>query len=71
MLEGPPQAPPAREPWPQDPVALALRSVLTDDTIARRLGGLGLERAQAFHWRRTAEQTAAVYEHVLTNGRRR
>jgi glycosyltransferase involved in cell wall biosynthesis len=52
-----------------EPVAAALRSVLTDGALAARLGKLSLERAQAFDWCRTAELTVAVYQHVLNNER--
>lgn len=54
-----------------DPVAAALRSILTDGALAAHLRGLGLERAKSFHWRRTAEQTVAVYERVMSDRRRR
>jgi glycosyltransferase involved in cell wall biosynthesis len=48
-----------------EPVAAALQSILTDKALAHRLGNAGLERSRAFDWRRTAEQTVAVYTHVL------
>jgi glycosyltransferase involved in cell wall biosynthesis len=54
-----------------EPVAAALQSILTDDALAHRLGSAGLERSRAFDWRRTAEQTVAVYEHVRSNEGRR
>jgi glycosyltransferase involved in cell wall biosynthesis len=54
-----------------EPVAAALQSILTDNALAHRLGNAGLERSRAFDWRRTAEQTGAVYTHVLSSGGRR
>jgi glycosyltransferase involved in cell wall biosynthesis len=55
-----------------EPLAVAMRSVLTDPDCARALSSRGLVRAAQFHWRRTAEQTVAVYEQVLSeHGRHR
>jgi hypothetical protein len=43
-----------------------MREVLLDSGLAEELRVRGLERAGNFHWRKTAEQTAAVYRHVLS-----
>ena len=48
-----------------EPLATAMRSALTDADLARSLSARGLARAGEFSWRRTGEQTVAVYEHVL------
>jgi glycosyltransferase involved in cell wall biosynthesis len=53
-----------------DPVAHALHSVLCDDALRAKLAARGRERAQDFHWQKTAEQTLAVYRHVLSGTRR-
>ena len=44
-----------------EPLATAMRSVLTDADLARSLSARGLARTGEFSWRRTAEQTVAVY----------
>ena len=44
----------------------ALAHVLADAGFAAALGEAGARRAAAFSWRRTAEQTAAVYARVLS-----
>lgn len=41
--------------------------ILTDSSEADRLRGAGVERAQLFTWRRTAELTAKVYEQVAAS----
>lgn len=48
-----------------DEVARALHTVLTDSGLRASLSRRGLERAHQFHWRKTAEETVAVYRHVL------
>jgi len=53
-----------------EPLAEAMRAVLADPNLAGTLSARGLERAALFTWRRTAEQTVAVYEQVLTERRR-
>jgi len=52
---------------PHDPEELctALERVLLDPTTHRALAHQGLQRALAFHWRRTAEETAQVYRQAL------
>ena len=44
-----------------EPLAEALQSILTSETLQRELGDAGRSRTAAFTWRRTAEQTADVY----------
>ena len=45
--------------------AAAIARVLGDRSVAPRLRAAGSERAAGFSWRRTAEQTAAVYDRLL------
>jgi glycosyltransferase involved in cell wall biosynthesis len=49
-----------------EPLAAAMRAILTEPDLATALSSRGLERARQFYWRLTAEQTVAVYEHVLS-----
>jgi alpha-1,3-rhamnosyl/mannosyltransferase len=49
-----------------DAWAGALERVLTDGELAGRLGEMGRARAQGFTWERTARETAAVYDRVLS-----
>lgn len=56
--------------WYCDPhdvasIAEALAEVATDEQLRSRLVSLGQERAAEFSWRRTAEQTLAVYREAL------
>jgi glycosyltransferase involved in cell wall biosynthesis len=52
---------------PQDVAAMAeaLRAILTNQDVAARYSQAGLARAESFSWRRTAEETLAVYRKVL------
>lgn len=52
---------------PQNRTALAdaMERLAWDDELCRRLGQAGLERARAWNWERTAEESCAVYRHVL------
>jgi phosphatidylinositol alpha-mannosyltransferase len=52
---------------PSDPVALAaaLREVLDDPSVARRLGDAGRERARTYSWDNVAAQLEALYERAL------
>ena len=43
----------------------AMRILIRDESTRQALGEAGYLRAQQFSWRRTAEQTTAVYTHVL------
>ncbi|MEJ5254314.1 MAG: glycosyltransferase family 1 protein [Acidimicrobiales bacterium] len=49
------------DPSDVDGLAHALERVVTDRSLADRLGALGRARAATFTWRRTAEALAAVY----------
>lgn len=54
---------------PRDTAALAaaLRAVLSDDALVRRLRLRGLQRAAQFSWRRTVDETLAVYEQAVAS----
>jgi glycosyltransferase involved in cell wall biosynthesis len=58
---------------PGDEAALrdAIVRAWTDDALRSRLSALGKTRARSFTWRRTAEQTAALYSLALKRSRRR
>jgi glycosyltransferase involved in cell wall biosynthesis len=49
-----------------DPLANVMREVLLDPDLAADLRQRGLERAADFDWRKTAEQTVAVYRNFLS-----
>jgi alpha-1,3-rhamnosyl/mannosyltransferase len=49
-------------------MADAILHCMTDDDHRRALAKLGRRRAEEFRWRRTAEQTLAVYREVLAAG---
>jgi len=53
---------------PDDPadVAASIERLLTDSALRSHLSAAGLARAALFTWRRTAEQTLAVYRHLLS-----
>lgn len=60
--------------WLIDPrdiggLASAIRRVLGDPALARRLSNLGLAHAKQFSWDRTARQTVEVYREALEVGR--
>jgi glycosyltransferase involved in cell wall biosynthesis len=48
-----------------DAIARAMLQVASDPTMRENLKERGLARAKCFSWRRTAEQTLAVYERAL------
>lgn len=50
------------DPADVDGLTRAIERVVTDESLARRLGEMGRARAATFSWRRTAEALAAVYE---------
>lgn len=54
---------------PNDPEALAdrLGMLLEEEGLRERLGSAGRKAVEPYTWRRTAEQTMAVYENVLSN----
>ncbi len=45
--------------------AVALHRILTDDALWEELRTKGLERAKHFSWKKTAQETLAVYERVV------
>ncbi len=49
------------DPQCNDEITVALWRVLTDPALRAELRAKGLQRAAAFSWQRTAEQTMAVY----------
>jgi glycosyltransferase involved in cell wall biosynthesis len=49
------------DPHSTDQIAQALRRLIEDRELARRLAAAGVERAQQFSWRATAEGTLACY----------
>jgi glycosyltransferase involved in cell wall biosynthesis len=53
------------DPRDVDSIADALAELATDEQLRSRLATLGRERAAAFSWRKTAEQTLRVYREAL------
>ena len=53
------------DPLDADALAAVITRVLQDPTRRQQLRERGLARAAGLSWRKTAEQTAAVYEHAL------
>lgn len=53
---------------PRDPASMAraITEVVTDHVMAADLSRRGLEHARTFSWRRTAQETVAVFEQALT-----
>lgn len=49
---------------PQD-LAQAIKSLLRDESLRRKLSQKGIERSQAFSWRKTAEKTIEVYKSLF------
>lgn len=54
----------------REQVTASMRALLDDDGRRQELARLGLERAATFSWDRCAEQTVAVYRHVLEQKKR-
>jgi glycosyltransferase involved in cell wall biosynthesis len=54
------------DPFDVDSIAAALAEVASDEELRTRLVTLGRQRAAEFSWRRTAEQTLAVYREALS-----
>jgi glycosyltransferase involved in cell wall biosynthesis len=54
------------DPLDIESIATALASVAGDEGLRTRLSSRGRERAAEFSWRRTAEQTLAVYRDALS-----
>ncbi len=59
------------DPADEQTLAEALYALATDASLRGRLRALGLERARAFSWERTGRETAAVYQEVYDEVRRR
>lgn len=55
------------DPYNVDSIADAMCHILDDPTLAEQLRTRGIEQAAAFTWRRTAQDTLAIYQHVLHN----
>ena len=54
-----------REPTDVEGFTEAMQSLIDDRALRERLISAGIERAQSFSWRRTAEETLAVYRQVV------
>ena len=52
------------DPYSMDEMVRALRDLLLDDELRRRMERLGLQRAAHFSWQKTAERTLDVYRDV-------
>ncbi|HLH17275.1 MAG TPA: glycosyltransferase family 1 protein [Bryobacteraceae bacterium] len=52
------------DPYSMDQMVRALRDLLLDDELRRRMERLGLQRAAHFSWQKTAERTLDVYRDV-------
>jgi glycosyltransferase involved in cell wall biosynthesis len=57
----------AFDPHQPETLAAALTKVLDDDRLGSLMSTAGRARARQFGWARTAEQTLAVYERLLTS----
>lgn len=53
------------DPLSVDSIRLGLEQMLHDDSLRARLSARGKERDREFTWRRTAEQTVAVYRRAV------
>jgi glycosyltransferase involved in cell wall biosynthesis len=52
------------DPYSVSAIAAAIERVATDEDLQRRLRAAGLARASSFSFRRMAEQTRSVYQHL-------
>ena len=57
------------DPYDTHGMAAAIAAVLTDPDLRAEMRKRGLEQAARFTWRRTAEDTLAVYERVIAAAR--
>ena len=55
------------DPYDTDDIKKIMQRVLGSKALQTELIGRGLQRRQDFSWRKTAEETAAVYEKTLKN----
>ena len=53
------------DPHRPEEIAAALRRVLEDPDLAATMRARGLERAKLYQWKKTAEDTLAVYREIL------
>lgn len=54
------------DPLSIDAIAKAINDVLTDQKLRQQMITAGFAQAKKYSWQRMAEQTLAVYEHVLS-----
>ena len=52
------------DPYQEDSIAEAIRSMITESDISRRLSMRGLERSKEFSWSKTASRTLEVLRSV-------
>jgi glycosyltransferase involved in cell wall biosynthesis len=52
------------DPFDVDAIASAIRRLINDPSLRKKLSQLGQERASTFTWRETARQTLRVYQEV-------
>lgn len=55
------------DPYDADDIKRTMQRVIASKQLQAELIGRGLQRRQDFSWRKTAEETAAVYEKTLKN----
>ncbi|NSW81650.1 MAG: glycosyltransferase [Syntrophothermus sp.] len=58
------------DPYDVEDIARGIYTVLSDSKLRAELRQRGLERAKLFSWEKTAEETLAVFEEVLSERRR-
>ncbi|NDD63781.1 MAG: glycosyltransferase family 1 protein [Acidobacteria bacterium] len=56
------------DPLRVESITAAMLELLDDESLRRRLIGLGLEQARRFDWQETAVRTRAVYDSILAGG---
>ena len=57
------------DPFDVDAFAGAIRKLMNDLTLRKKLSQMGQERARAFTWRETARQTLRVYQEVARSSK--
>jgi glycosyltransferase involved in cell wall biosynthesis len=57
------------DPFDVDAIAGAIRKLMNDLTLRKKLSHMGQERARAFTWRETARQTLRVYQEVARSSK--
>jgi alpha-1,3-rhamnosyl/mannosyltransferase len=55
------------DPLDVEGMARAIARCMSDEGHRKALAGLGLKRAESFHWKRTAERTLEVYRAALAD----